>query len=125
MLDVGAIVVEPHLLCRRAFCKEKHVGLDTLRIEYTCGETQYCMKVEILEQFLTNGFSCSVSEQNVVWKHDCGTTSVFEHHHDMLKKVQLVVGRLHIEILSVEFNRAGGTLTERWICKNHINQITR
>ena len=83
------------------------------------------MQIEVRKKAFTDSLASTTLKENVVRQYHGSTATHFQHEHHVLKKVQLIVLRLDIEVGAVKLHRPGRTLTERRIGKDNIYERFR
>ena len=106
VVNVGAIVVIPDLLCPRVFAglvvvEEDHVGFHALCVKNAGRQAQDRMKFGGLEQVLPDGLTRATLKQHVIGHHDGGAARGLEHGADVLNEIELLVGGRRPEVLPV------------------------
>lgn len=122
VVDARAIVVEPDLFRRLALLEEKHVGLHAIGIEDAGGQAEDGVEVEVGEQLLADGLARASLEEHVVGQHNAGPAMAFEHDHDVLEEVELVIRGLSKGIVTVHCHAAGRTLAKGMIGQYHVGE---
>src|SRR5260370_35049349 len=126
----------PRRLGRRLAVEEQDVGLDTASVENTRWQPEQGVDGALLQQATADRLTGAAFKEPVVWDHDGRSPVDLEQRSDMLKKVQLLVGRGCPEVLAqvAHFLALGlalgvdhfvrGLPAERRIRKHHAEVLT-
>src|SRR4030065_592954 len=97
----GEILISPEVINPEFFCpwcfrgrlsvKEDDICLYSLSIEKTCWKPQKRMHITFMEEFASDGLSCSAFKKHIVRDNHSSPSMLFEKGPYMLYKIQLFV----------------------------------
>ena len=81
--------------------EEQHIALSALLVENAGGQAEDRVEIELVEQALADFLAGTRLEQHVVRHDHRADASDLQARHDMLEKIELLVGCRHLEIGSL------------------------
>lgn len=105
-VNVGAEIIDPDGLrlrfgAGRTLIEENDVRFDTRLIEDARGQTQDCMQITGIKQFLADDLTCAALKEHVVRHDHGGLARGFQDGIDVLDEIELLVAAGGPEILTV------------------------